>query len=436
MPKFIDRLANAWNAFLSREPTQDFSPRNYYGAISSRKPDRTILNASNERSILTAIYNRIALDVAAVNIRHVRLDENERYKEEINSGLNWCLKLSANRDQTSRAFIQDAVMSMLDEGYVALVPTDCSTNPNYTDSYDILELRVGKILEWYSNDVRVRVFNEDMGRYDDILFRKRNVAIIENPFYAVMNGYSSTFNRLTRKLALLDKNDNSLSSNKLDLVVQLPYALKGESRKKEAEKRRQAITDQLADSEYGIAYIDSTEKITQLSKSVENNLLTQIEYLVKQVYSYLGITESILNGTASESEYIQYYNHTIEPILSAITDEMKRKFLTKTAISQNQSIFFYRDQFKLIPANQLAEMGDKYTRNAIMTSNEFRQIIGLKPSVDPDADALRNKNLNKSDAEISAENGEMEANTQEDGNDSTGQIDSMGVMDKPISDYM
>lgn len=393
---FGSRLKHAWNAFLSREPTDAY--RNV-GTSYSYRPDRPRLTRGNERSIITSVYNRIALDVASLNINHVRLDKNDRFLSVIESGLNKCLNLEANVDQTGRAFIQDIVMSMLDEGCVAIVPVDTSFNPDVTGSYDIDSMRTGKILEWYPNHIRVRIYNEKTGRKEDILVSKRTAAIIENPLYAVMNEPNSTMQRLIRKLNLLDVIDEQSGSGKLDLIIQLPYIIKTEARKQQAESRRKDIENQLAGSKYGIAYADGTERITQLNRSVENNLMAQIEYLTSMLYSQLGITQSILDGTADDKTMLNYYSRTTEPIVSAIVDEMKRKFLTKTARSQAQSILFFRDPFKLVPVNDIAEIADKFTRNEIASSNEIRQVIGMKPSDDPKADELRNKNLSKAKEE-------------------------------------
>ena len=393
---FIDRLQHGWNAFMSRAPTGS-----YYdiGQSYSYRPDRVILTRGNERSIITSVYNRIALDVSAINIKHCRLDNNDRYMSVIDSGLNNCLNLEANIDQTGRAFIQDIVMSMLDEGCVAIVPVDTSIDPKKSSSYDILSMRTGKILDWYPEHVKVRLYNERTGNKEEIIVPKKTVAIIENPLYAVTNAPNSTMQRLIRKLNLLDVTDEKTASGKLDLIIQLPYVIKTEARRQQAEARRKDIEMQLAGSKYGIAYTDGTEKITQLNRSVENNLMSQIEYLTSMLYSQLGITQSILDGSADEKTMLNYHNRTIEPIVSAIVDEMKRKFLTKTARSQQQSILFFRDPFKLVPLNAIAEIGDKFTRNEIMTSNEIRQIIGMTPSDDPKADQLVNSNLNHPDEE-------------------------------------
>lgn len=397
------RLKHAWNAFFNKDPTDYFKN---VGTGYTYRPDRPRLTRGNERSIVTSVYNRLALDASSVSIQHVRLDENNRFLSVIDSGLNGCLTFEANLDQTGRAFIQDIVMSMLDEGSVAIVPVETTFNPEITGSYDILSMRTGKILEWYPSHVKVRVYNEKTGRKEDIVVPKSTVGIVENPLYAVINEPNSTMQRLIRKLNLLDVVDEQSSSGKLDLIIQLPYVIKTEARRQQADKRRQDIADQLAGSKYGIAYTDGTERITQLNRPVENNLMKQIEYLTSMLYSQLGITQSILDGTADDKTMLNYYNRTIEPILSAIVDEMKRKFLTKTARSQLQSISFFREPFKLVPVNEISEIADKFTRNEIMTSNEIRQIIGMKPSDDPKADELRNKNLSepKSDKTDSSNN--------------------------------
>lgn len=386
---FGSRLKHAWNAFTGTDYTtyQDVGP-----GYSSR-PDRIRLTRGNERSIITSVYNRIALDVAALNVQHIRLDENGRFLSVIQDGLNTCLTVEANIDQTARAFIQDIVVSMLDEGCVAIVPVDTTYDPSVTGSYDIQTMRVGKILDWYPQHVRVRLYNERTGTKENILVSKSTVAIVENPLYAVVNEPNSTMQRLIRKLNLLDVIDEQSGSGKLDLIIQLPYVIKTEARRQQAENRRKDIEAQLSGTKYGIAYADGTERITQLNRSVNNNLMSQIEYLTSMLYSQLGITQSILDGTADEKTMLNYNNRTIEPIISAIVDEMKRKFLTKTARSQSQSISFFRDPFKLVPVNDIAEIADKFTRNEIMTSNEIRQVIGMKPSDDPRADELRNKNL-------------------------------------------
>ena len=386
---FSSRLKHAWNAFTGNTQI------NYrdLGVSYSYRADRPRLSRGNERSIVTSVYNRIALDVAALNIQHVRLDENRRFLSIIEDGLNNCLTLEANTDQTARSFIQDVVISMFDEGCVAIVPVDTTTDPNVSGSYDIQTMRAGQILDWYPQHVRVRLYNEQTGRKEDIVVPKSTVAIIENPLYAVINEPNSTMQRLIRKLNLLDVIDEQSGSGKLDLIIQLPYVIKTEARRQQAENRRKDIEAQLSGTKYGIAYTDGTERITQLNRSVNNNLMSQIEYLTSMLYSQLGITQSILDGTADEKTMLNYNNRTIEPIISAIVDEMKRKFLTKTARSQLQSISYFRDPFKLVPVNEIAEIADKFTRNEIMTSNEIRQVIGMKPSDDPRADELRNKNL-------------------------------------------
>lgn len=386
------RFKNAWNAFRNREPTKVFQDIGYG---YSYRPDRFRLTRGNERSIVTSVYNRIALDVAAIDIRHVQLDAEEQFCDVVQSELNNCLSTEANLDQTGRAFIQDAVMSMMDEGCIAIVPVDTDDDPDDTTGYQILSMRVGRIRDWYPKHIRVELYNEETGRKQDIVVPKSTVAIVENPLYAVINEPNSTMQRLIRKLNLLDAVDEQSSSGKLDLIIQLPYVIKTEARRKQAEKRRKDIEQQLAGSKYGIAYTDGTERITQLNRSLENNLMKQIEYLTSMLYSQLGITQSILDGTADDKTMLNYYNRTIEPIIAAIVDEMKRKFLSKTARSQNKSIKFFRDPFKLVPVADLAEISDKFTRNEIATSNEIRQVIGWKPSDDPKADELRNSNLSQ-----------------------------------------
>ena len=387
---FFNRLQHGWNAFANaRDPTLEYStgPGYYY------RPDRPRFTRGNERSIVTSVYNRIALDVSAISIQHVRLDDNGRFSSVIESGLNNCLTLDANIDQTGRAFIQDVVMSMLDEGCVAIVPVDTTLDPAVTSSFDINTMRVGKIIEWRPKHVKVRIYNEKTAKKEEVILSKKEVAIVENPLYAVMNEPNSTMQRLIHKLSLLDITDEQTASGKLDLIIQLPYVIRTEAKKQQAENRRKDIEMQLAGSKYGIAYADGTEKITQLNRSVENNLMKQIEYLTNNLYGQLGITQTILDGSADDKTMLNYYNRTIEPIVSAIVDEMKRKFLTKTARSQGQSILFFRDPFKLVPVNDIAEIADKFTRNEILTSNEIRQIIGIKPSEDPKADELRNSNI-------------------------------------------
>lgn len=386
------RFKNAWNAFRNREPTKVFQDIGYG---YSYRPDRFRLTRGNERSIVTSVYNRIALDVAAIDIQHVQLDAEGQFCDVVQSGLNNCLSTEANLDQTGRAFIQDAVMSMMDEGCIAIVPVDTDDDPDDTTGYQILSMRVGRIRDWYPKHVRVELYNEEKGRKQDIVVPKSTVAIVENPLYAVINEPNSTMQRLIRKLNLLDAVDEQSSSGKLDLIIQLPYVIKTEARRKQAEKRRKDIEQQLAGSKYGIAYTDGTERITQLNRSLENNLMKQIEYLTSMLYSQLGITQSILDGTADDKTMLNYYSRTIEPIIAAIVDEMKRKFLSKTARSQNNSIKFFRDPFKLVPVADLAEISDKFTRNEIATSNEIRQVIGWKPSDDPKADELRNSNLSQ-----------------------------------------
>ncbi len=385
------RIKKAWNAFVSRDPTRE--PSYSYGMGSYYRPDRVRLTRGNERSIVTSVFNRIALDVAAISIKHCKLDENERFLEVIDSPLNNCLTLEANLDQTARALAQDVVMSMFDEGSVAIIPVDTYGDPTMTSSYDIYTMRTGKILEWYPNAIRVSVYNEQTGKREEITVPKSMVCIIENPLFAIMNEPNSTLQRLTRKLVMLDSVDEQTSSGKLDLIIQLPYVIKSEARRQQANERRQDIEKQLSGSRYGIAYTDGTEKITQLNRPIENNLMKQIEYLTSMLYSQLGITQSILDGTADDKTMLNYYSRTIEPIISAIVDEMKRKFLTKTARTQGQTIMFFRDPFKLVPVNDIAEIADKFTRNEIMSSNEIRQIVGMKPSSDPKADQLVNSNI-------------------------------------------
>lgn len=387
------RVKRAWNAFLNRDPPSDKN-YSYYGGYSYR-PFYDRKGRAIDKTIITAILSRIAVDASSITIQHVKLDENGRYDETINSDLNACFNLSANIDQTGRAFIQDIVLSMLEEGVVAVVPVDTDPNPMTTDSYKIYSMRVGTIMEWFPNHVRVRLYNDRTGEKEEITLPKRMVAIVTNPFYAVMNEPNGTMQRLIRKLNLLDAVDEQSSSGKLDLIIQLPYVIKNDLRRQQAEERRKQIEDQLTGSKYGIAYTDGTERITQLNRSLDNNLLAQVEYLTNMAYSQLTITQEIMNGTADETAMTNYYSRTIEPIVSAIVDEFKRKFLTKTARSQNQSIVFFRDPFKLVPIGTVADMADKFTRNEIMSSNEFRQVIGLKPSKDPAADELRNKNLNQ-----------------------------------------
>lgn len=387
----IKRIQNGWNAFMSRAPTNDYNT----GIGSYYRPDRVRFSRGNERSIVTSVYNRIALDVSAIDIKHCQLDEDGRYMHDVNSGLNECLNLSANTDQTGKAFIQDIVMSMLDEGCVAIVPVVTTCDPRKTGSYDILAMRTGKIVEWKPKHVKVQVYNDQTGYKEELLLPKSMVGIVENPLYAVINEPNSTMQRLIRKLRLLDVTDEETASGKLDLIIQLPYVIKTEARREQAEKRRKDIEMQLAGSKYGIAYTDGTERITQLNRSLENNLMKQIEYLTDMVFSQLGISKTILDGTADEQTMLNYYTNTIEPIVTAIVNEMRRKFLTQTARTQGKSIVYFRDPFKLVPVNNIADIADKFTRNEIMSSNEFRQIIGRKPSDDPKADQLINSNISQ-----------------------------------------
>lgn len=419
----MTRLKHSWNAFMNRDPTYDY--RNT-GPGYSIRPDRPRFTRGNERTIVTAIYNRIALDVASVNINHCRIDSNGRFTEVIDSTLNKCLNLEANIDQTGRAFTQDIVMSMLDEGCVAIVPVDTDIDPSQTESYKILSMRTGKILEWYPRHVKVRVYNERTGEREDIKLEKKMVAIVENPLYAVINEHNSTMQRLTRKLALLDSMDERISSGKLDMIIQLPYSIKSEARRTLANERRADLEKQMSGSTYGIGYIDGTEKIVQLNRPLDNNLMKQVEYLTAQLYSQLGITQAILDGSASEEEMLNYYSRTIEPIVAAIVDEMKRKFLTKTARSQNQTIKFFRDSFRLVPLSKLAEIAGVFTQNEILTANEVRQIIGMKPSNDPKADQLVNSNINQTGPGLN----QTQEVTEEDEIDS--EPSSFG--DIPISD--
>ena len=394
------RLKHAWNVFTANEfvkPRWDIGPSYHY------RPDRPIFSRGNERSIITSVYNRIALDVAAITIQHVRLDDEGRFTSVMNTSLNSCLSLEANLDQTGRAFIQDIVQSMLDEGCVAIVPVDTDDDPE-EGSWKIETMRTGKILEWYPQHVKVRVYNEQTGKKEDVLVPKRTVAIVENPFYAVMNEPNSTMQRLIRKLNILDAIDEQSGSGKLNLIIQLPYVIKTEARRQQAEKRRKDIEEQLSGSKYGVAYTDGTEHVVQLNRPVDNNLMSQIEYLTSMLYSQLGLTQSIMDGSADDKTMLNYLTRTVEPILSAIVDEMKRKFLSKTARSQKQSILFFRDPFKLVPVSEIAEIADKMTRNEIMTSNEIRQKIGMTPSKDPNADKLRNSNLSAPKEESTEQN--------------------------------
>ena len=415
--KFTDRIKHGWNAFLNRDPTYNY--RDLGGPSYGYRPDRMRFTRGNERSIVTSVYNRIALDAASIDIMHVQLDKDGRFESIRESALNECLTRNANIDQTGRAFIQDVVMSMLDEGCVAIVPVDTTFNPDVTNSYDINTMRTAKIVEWYPAHVKVNLYNDRTGRKEDLILPKKTVAIIENPLYAVINEPNSTMQRLIRKLNLLDVIDEQSGSGKLDLIIQLPYVIKTDARRQQAEQRRKDIEMQLSGSKYGIAYTDGTERITQLNRSVDNNLMKQIEYLTSMLYSQLGITQAILDGSADDKTMLNYYNRTIEPIVSAIVDEIQRKFLTKTAITQKQAILYFRDPFRLVPVNEIAEIADKFTRNEIMTSNEIRQIVGMKPSKDPNADELRNKNLSESNEMIKekqSDNNNLEDNQSEGGN--------------------
>ena len=408
---FGARLRHAFDVFRNREPTYNYRD---VGQGSSYRPDRPRLSRGNERSYTTSIFNRIALDVSQLNIAHCRVDDNGRFMSNMDSSLQNCLTLEANIDQTGRAFMHDIVMSMLDEGCVAIVPVETDLDPGKTGSYDILSMRTGKIIEWYPKHVKVRLYNENTGNREEIILPKKSVAIVENPLYAVINEPNSTMQRLVRKLNLLDIIDEQSGAGKLDLIIKLPYSIKTDARREHAEKRRKDIEMQLMNSKYGIAYADSTEQITQLNRPVDNNLMKQIEYLTTLLYGQLGITQTILDGTADEQTMLNYYSRTIEPIISAIVDEMKRKFLTKTARTQKQTITFFRDPFKLVPINNIADIADKFTRNEIMTSNEIRQVIGMRPSDDPKADELRNSNLNHPDEQASGpspEESPMEENT-------------------------
>ena len=404
----LNRLSHAWNAFIGND-YYNYSGSKYrdLGYSSTIQPYRTYFTKGNDKSIVTAIYTRIAIDCMSIDLKHIRLDENGRYVEEIKSKLNNCLTVEANKDQTAGNFIKDIVVSMFDEGVVAVVPIDTTFNPSISSSYDIETMRTGRITQWYPDHVRVEVYNDRTGLKEELVFAKKDIAIIENPLYEVTNAPNSTLQRLILKLNILDAIDKQSGSGKLDLIIQLPYVIKSDARKEQAEKRRADIESQLSNSKFGIAYTDGTEKITQLNRSVENNLMTQIQYLTSMLYSQLGITEEVLNGSADEKTMLNYMNRTIEPIMSAIVDEMKRKFLTKTARSQNQTIEYFNDPFKLIPVTNLADIADKFTRNEIMSSNEIRQIIGMKPVNDPRADELRNKNLNAGDGEeFASTNGE------------------------------
>ena len=419
MPTLRKRIKNAWNVFTSRDPTEQ-PVFHDYGISYGYRPDRIRLTRGNERSIVNAVYNRIAIDVASIDVKHVKTDENDVFIEEIDSFLNDILQTEANIDQTGRNLMIDAVMSLLDEGVIAIVPVDIDEDEE-TDSFDVLSLRVAKIIQWYPEHVKVRVYDEKTGYKRDIVINKRSVCVVENPFYSVMNEPNSTLQRLIRKLNLLDAIDEQTGSGKLDIIIQLPYVIKTEARKKQAEDRRKDIEAQLAGSKYGIAYTDGTERITQLNRPAENNLLTQIEYLTSMLYSQLGITEEVLNGTADEKTMLNYYNRTIEPIMSAIVDEMKRKLLTWNARKEGQSIKFFRNPFKLVPVTEMAEIADKFGRNEILTPNEIRGIVGFKPSDDPQANELRNRNISQSNEEIEMEkgiNGKEETKVNEGGSKS------------------
>jgi hypothetical protein len=405
----INRLKYAWNTFKNRDPT--FNYQNIGSGYSTR-PDRPRLSRGNEKSLAATIYNRIALDAASIDILHAKLDEDGRFLSEVNSDLNRCLSVEANADQTGRAFRHDMFMSLLDEGSVAVVPVDTSADPALSDEYDILSLRTGKIIQWYPRHVLVRVYNENTGKQEDVKFEKRVVAVIENPLYAVVNEPNSTMQRLIKKLNLLDVIDEQSGSGKLDLIIQLPYTIRTVARKEQAELRRQDITNQLTGSKYGIAYTDSTERVTQLNRPIENNLMKQIEYLTAMMYSQLGLTQAVMDGSADEKTMLNYYMRTVEPLVSAATDEMKRKFLSRTALTQRQSILYFREPFKMVPVSDIAEIADKFTRNEIMTSNEIRQAIGMRPSSDPNADVLRNKNLNAPPETSPPPNGTQQAQTE------------------------
>ena len=430
---FISRLKRGWNVFMNRDPTYHSYD---IGPGYSIRPDRPRFTRGNERSIVTSVFNRIALDVADIKIQHCDLDDNDRFVSVRNSKLNNCLNLEANIDQTGRAFIQDVVMSMFDEGCVAIVPVDTTFDPRVTGSFDILSMRTGKIVEWFPQHVKVNVYNEATGRKEDVILSKRAVCIIENPLYAIVNEPNSTLQRLIRKLNLLDTIDEQSGSGKLDLIVQLPYVIKTDARRQQAEQRRKDIETQLAGSKYGIAYTDGTERITQLNRPVENNLMTQIEYLTSMLYSQLGITTAILDGTADEKTMLNYYNRTIEPIVAAIVDSMKRTFLTKTARAQHQSIMYFRDPFKLVPINSLAETADKLTRNEIMTKNEFRQVLGMKPSNDPKADQLVNSNISHPESGTNIPVDRSVDNTMPDTGTGPMESEQTSIMDTPISELL
>lgn len=427
-PTLLSRFRTAWNAFRSRDPTMFYREP---GMSYTYRPDRVRFTGGNERSIVTSVYNRIAMDVSAIDIKHCRLDENGRYREDINSGLNNCLTLEANIDQTARAFRQDIVMSMFDEGVVAIVPVDTSTDPTVSNSYDIHTMRTGRIVEWFPRSVKVEVYNDHIGKKEQIILPKTSVAIVENPLYSVINEPNSTMKRLVRKLNLLDAIDEQSGSGKLDLIIQLPYTVKGELRQAQADKRRNDIVDQLRDK-YGIAYIDGTEKVTQLNRPIENNLMKQVEYLTNMLYNQIGMTPAVLDGTADEQTMLNYNNRTIEPIVAAITDAMKRVFLSKTARTQGQTIMAFRDPFKLVPVNNIAEIADKLARNEILSSNEIRQLIGFKPSNDPKADQLRNSNMPQEDNPSPATS--PDASTDASNSSQTGSLEKL--FNTPMSKLM
>lgn len=410
------RLKHAWNAFLNRDPPGS----EYHGGGYSYRPDRMRFSRGSERTIINAINNRISLDASSIKINHVKLDENNRFDSIIDSGLNYCLTTEANADQTGRGLIQDIVMTFLEEGVAAVIPEKTNFDPRYSNSYEIYSMRVGVPVEWYSDRVRVRVFNELTGQREEITFPKKMVALIENPFYSVMNAPNSTMQQLVRKLALLDVVDEQAGSGKLDMIIQLPYVIKTDARKKQANERREEIEKQLSGSKYGIAYTDGTERIVQLNRSLENNILKSIEYLTNMVYSQLGVTQEILNGTADEKTMNNYMNRIIEPVVSAIADEFNRKFLTKTARTQGQSIMCFHDPFRLAPVSMIAEMADKFTRNEIMTPNEIRQIIGMKPSKDPKSDQLVNRNIASADERMPVQGKENDADEQANANQQEG----------------
>lgn len=431
-PTLTSRFRQAWNAFRNRDPTMFYREP---GMSYTYRPDRVRFSRGNERSIVTSVYNRIAMDVAAIDIKHCRLDDNGRYVKDIDSGLNNCLTLEANIDQTGRAFIQDVVMSMFDEGAVAIVPVDTNTDPT-TGSFDVLTMRTGRIVEWFPRSVKVEVYNDRTGMKEQIILPKKSVAIIENPLYSVINEPNSTMKRLVRKLNLLDAIDEQSGSGKLDLIIQLPYTVKGELRQKQADQRRDSIVEQLK-GPYGIAYIDGTEKVTQLNRPVENNLMKQVEYLTNMLYSQIGMTPSVLDGTADEKTMLNYNNRTIEPVVAAITGAMKRNFLSKTARSQGQTIMSFRDPFKLVPINNIAEIADKFTRNEILTSNEIRQIIGFKPAEDPKADKLVNSNIAQPAENAGPPDKPMPTNSTSEADTETGTENSMDdLLNVPMSDIM